>query len=351
MNNYWAFLPMRASNDLLGDRDALRERLDEDSYLYFKGVLDCDKIMTLRRRMLNTLADQGWVRKKPYLMRGVAIAPPAQEGEEDYFRVYDEVQRLEEFHTLAHDETLLDIMRQVLGDSAFPHPLKIARLGFPAHYEISTPPHQDYPNNQGTPNLTAAWVPVGECPQELGGLAVLRGSHRYGLLPLAPDRGPGNRKAVLPEQMLEELRWVTTDYSAGDVIVFHSHTVHAALHNASEVFMRLSVDFRYQLEGEALTETCLRPHFERLTWDDIYSGWKSERYQYYWTGLDYEIVPFREFELVGVPDDGIDDETDELAAYDLQAFFAFERRRDARLRRRMERLGAMLDPDESGSAS
>jgi Phytanoyl-CoA dioxygenase (PhyH) len=350
VNNYWAFLPMRASNDLLGDPDALRARLDEDSYLYFRSVLDCDKIMTLRRRMLNTLADQGWVRKRPYLMRGVAIAPPTQEGHEDYLRVYDEVQRLEEFHTLAHDDTLLDIMRQVLGDSAFPHPLKIARLGFPAHYEISTPPHQDYPNNQGTPNLTAAWVPLGECPQELGGLAVLRGSHRYGVLPLAPDRGAGNRKAVVPEQMLEDLRWVTTDYSAGDVVLFHSHTVHAALHNASEFFMRVSVDFRYQLEGEPLTELCLRPHFERLTWDEIYSGWKSSRYQYYWTDLDYEVVPFRDFELIDGEDDGPDedDERDPILTYDMQSMLAFDRRQDARLRRRMERLGARLDAGESG---
>jgi hypothetical protein len=150
--------------------------------------------------------------------------------------------------------------------------------------------------------------------------------------------------------MLEDLRWVTTDYSIGDVVLFHSHTVHAALHNASEVFMRLSVDFRYQLEGEALTETCLRPHFERLTWDDVYSGWKSEDFQYYWTGLDYEVVPFEQFELVGAPDGG-DPDTDEAAAADLQAFFAFERRSDARLQRRLERLAAMLDPDERGSAS
>src|SRR5438876_6227071 len=299
---------MRASNDLLGDRAALRERFDEDSYLYFQDVLDRDKVRSLRKSMLTVLADRGWVRKAPYLMRGVATAPPVREGDEDFFTVYDDVQRLEEFHTLAHDESLMRIMHQVLGESAFPHPLKIARLGFPAHYEISTPPHQDYPNNQGTPNLTAAWVPVGECPQDLGGLAVLRGSHRYGLLPLAPDRGAGNRKAVLPEQMLEELHWVTTDYSAGDVVVFHSHAVHAALHNASELFMRVSVDFRYQLEGEALTETCLHPHFERLTWDAIYSGWKSDRYQYYWTDLDYEIVPFRQSELVGTMDDGPDDE-------------------------------------------
>jgi len=111
--------------------------------------------------------------------------------------------------------------------------------------------------------------------------------------------------------------------------------------------MRLSVDFRYQLEGEALTETCLRPHFDRLTWDEIYSGWKSDRHQYYWKDLDYEIVPFEEFELVGMKDEGGDGEEE----YDLEAFFAFERRSDARLRRRMERLAAMLDVVEPDSAS
>jgi hypothetical protein len=144
--------------------------------------------------------------------------------------------------------------------------------------------------------------------------------------------------------MLEELRWVTTDYGAGDVILFHSKTVHAALHNASELFMRLSVDFRYQLEGEALTEICLRPHFERLTWDEVYSGWKSDRHQYYWKDLAYEVVPFQTFALIDENGDGRD--ADDAAVQDLQAFLAFERRSDARLQRRIQRLGAMLDAPE-----
>jgi ectoine hydroxylase-related dioxygenase (phytanoyl-CoA dioxygenase family) len=338
MNNYWAFLPMRPSNELLGDRDALRRRLDEDSYLYFRGVLDREKITTLRQRMLSVLARNGWVRAKPYLMRGVATAPAVREGDEDFFNVYDQVQQLEEFHTLAHDEQLLGVMGQVVGDTAFPHPLKIARLGFPAHYEVSTPPHQDFPNNQGTPNLTAAWVPVGDCPTELGGLAVLRGSHRYGVLPLDPHLGAGNRAALLPEKMLEELRWVTTDYAAGDVLVFGSMTVHASLHNASEFFMRLSVDFRYQQEGEPLTELCLQPHFERQTWDEIYKGWKSDRYQYYWKNLDYRVVPFEEFPLAGGGETEMDD---------VRTFLDFERKRDVRFKRRMERLAAMLDPEDA----
>src|SRR5262249_14125733 len=150
--------------------------------------------------------------------------------------------------------------------------------------------------------LTAAWMPVGDLTPELGGLAILRGSNRYGVLPLARHLGAGNRCAVIPPDMAEACRWVTTEYAAGDVVLFPSTTVHASLHNASEWHLRLSVDFRYQLEGEALTAGCLEPHFERLTWDEIYAGWDSDRYQYYWKDLDFEVVPFETLPIEG--DDG-----------------------------------------------
>jgi hypothetical protein len=83
-------------------------------------------------------------------------------------------------------------------------------------------------------------------------------------------------------------------------LLFTALTVHAALHNASETYLRLSVDFRYQEEGEELTPPCLEPHFRRQSWDRIYSGWSSSRWQYYWKGLDYRVVPFRDFPLHGV---------------------------------------------------
>jgi ectoine hydroxylase-related dioxygenase (phytanoyl-CoA dioxygenase family) len=353
MNNDWAFLPMRSSNDLLGDPDALRARLDEDSYLYFEKVLDPEKVTDVRRAVLRALAEQGWVRDDEWFMKGVASGRPVHEGLEEYSQGYDAVQKLEELHTLAHDAALVAIMRQVVGETAFPHPLKIARLSFPAHYEVATPPHQDFPNNQGTPNLTASWIPLGDCPRSLGGLAILRGSHHWGVLPLDFHGGAGNRQAVLPPEMLEELRWVTTDYSIGDVLLFPSMTVHASLHNASEFFMRLSVDFRWQQEGEALTEGCLEPHFQRLTWDEIYAGWKSDEHQYYWRDLDYEVVPFedltaKDWEID--PDTGLQtaiidkvhDGSLELSEAEWKEILTIEARRDARYQRRLALTAVIL---------
>lgn len=328
MNNDWAFLPMVASNDLLGDDEALRTRLDDDGYLYFSQVLDRDKVLGLRRRMLSVLRDCGWVDPDAVLMYGATARPPVREGDDEFFEAYDEIQKLEAFHALAHDATLVSIMQSVLGESAFPHPLKIARLIFPDHYEVSTPPHQDFPNNQGTPDLTASWIPVGDFPREMGGLAILRGSHRRGRLPLTTHLGAGNRCAVLPLDLLEECRWVTTEFAAGDVLLFPSYTVHAATHNASELFMRISVDFRYQLEGEPLTQGCLEPHFGRLSWDEIYEGWSRTELQYYWKDLDFEVVPFEEFELVGADEDAA-----------LAEFMRYEQRVNARLGRRESSLG------------
>lgn len=298
MNNRFAFLPMQPANDLLGDPEALRKQMDADGYLLFRDVLDREKVKDLRGEILAALAKRGWVEKPRIPITSRCLIEPLREDDEEYLEGYQDIQRIQLFHEMAHDETLMAIMAQVLGETAFPHPLKIARLAFPDHFEASTPPHQDFPNNQGTSALTAAWIPVTPMVGEMGGLAVLRGSHRWGRLPLARHLGAGNRCAVLPDDMLDQCRWVTTDYDLGDVLLFPSLTVHAAMDNSSRLDMRLSVDYRYQLEGEALTDIVLHPHFQRLTWEEIYAGWKEPGHRYYWHDLDYEEVPFETFELV-----------------------------------------------------
>jgi Phytanoyl-CoA dioxygenase (PhyH) len=70
-------------------------------------------------------------------------------------------------------------------------------------------------------------------PRTLGGLAVLPGSQH---------------SATVRNRPLTRLErgWATTDYEAGDVLVFHCLTTHAALPNR-EQRMRFSAEFRWQL--------------------------------------------------------------------------------------------------------
>jgi hypothetical protein len=56
--------------------------------------------------------------------------------------------------------------------------------------------------------------------------------------------------------------------------------------------MRLSVDYRFQREHEPLTPGCLEPHFGRLSWEEIYSGWSRDDLKYYWRDKQYEVVPW-----------------------------------------------------------
>jgi ectoine hydroxylase-related dioxygenase (phytanoyl-CoA dioxygenase family) len=316
--------PMFEANSLLEDVSSLRARLQSDGYLFFRNIVPVQLLMELRDQITQILADQGWIEDGPTRMKAKAIRRPLREGQPKFFLAHDRIIKLEALHSLAHEAHLIGVMQKSLGESAFPHPLSIVRLIFPDSPELATPPHQDFPNNQGSPNLTAAWMPLADCAIRDGSLAILEGSHKFGVLPLKFHLGAGNRRAVLTEQV-SKCRWVGADFKAGDVVLFPALTVHKAMENYNPESMRLSVDFRYQLEGEALTAGCLEPHFNRVSWDEIYRDWKSDELKYYWRRKNYTEVPWNAA-LHELPEDHFDE------AYELELAFntAFNRRKEAR---------------------
>jgi ectoine hydroxylase-related dioxygenase (phytanoyl-CoA dioxygenase family) len=316
--------PMYEANELLGSASSLRARLEADGYLFFRDIVPVELLLDLRDQITRILADQGWIEDGAQRMNAKAIRRPLREGQPKFFLAHDRIIKLEALHSLAHEGNLMNVMRQALGDTVFPHPLSIVRLIFPDSPELATPPHQDFPNNQGTPNLTAAWIPLGDCAIKDGSLAILEASHKYGVLPLKFHLGAGNRRAVLNEQVAR-CRWVGADFKAGDVVLFPALTVHKAMENYNPDSLRLSVDFRYQLEGEALTAGCLEPHFNRVSWEDIYQDWKSDEFKYYWRKKEFVEVPWNSA-LHELPADHFDE------AYELELAFntAFNRRKEAR---------------------
>jgi ectoine hydroxylase-related dioxygenase (phytanoyl-CoA dioxygenase family) len=278
------------SNDLLDRPGELRARVEQDGYLFFRGLLPRADVLGVRRAILAICRAAGWLVTGSDLLDGRAdTARSTVEPEPAYMQVYNQVLRLEAFNALAHHPALVGVVSMLVGEPAFPHPLKIARLMFPQNVRHTTPPHQDFVFIQGTPETFTCWLPLGDCPRELGGLTVNAGTHRAGL---AYDyhlkRGAGGMgidQDTLPDT------WHTTDYQAGDVLLFHSFLVHQALPNRSPDRLRLSVDYRYQGQSQPISALSLQPHFGQVTWEEVYRDWQATDLQYYWQPLNLTVVP------------------------------------------------------------
>jgi ectoine hydroxylase-related dioxygenase (phytanoyl-CoA dioxygenase family) len=151
---------------------------------------------------------------------------------------------LPEFLALRRDPFVLDVLGRLFGEEPLDGRGDTCRIMSPAARDLTTPPHQDRFYVRQSDLLWTVWIPLGDCPVELGGLAVLPGSHRRGLLPHAGE-GAGRQGAdVGPEE-----RWATAGYRCGDVLMFNCLTLHRAAENRTLNRLRISADFRYVPES------------------------------------------------------------------------------------------------------
>ena len=261
------------SSDIAHDATALRERLDADGYLFFRGLLNADRLWELRGEMLTVMQKGGWILPGTDPMDGIAVIDArTTEGDASYTDVYHEVYKLRPFHEIAHSREVLDLLERIRGCTMMPQPQKVARLWFPQFTEHTTPIHQDFVHFQGCFDNLTCWSPVGDCPVELGGLAVLRGSHKVNrVLDHHFSLGAGSL-FVDPEKHADEVgcEWLTTDYKVGDTLIFPFLTIHKALPNVTEDRLRVSLDNRYQRVGDPIAEHMLNPHLSSmspLSWD------------------------------------------------------------------------------------
>jgi ectoine hydroxylase-related dioxygenase (phytanoyl-CoA dioxygenase family) len=202
---------------------------------------------------------------------------------------YRQIQMLELFHLLPHHPRILALYSGLMRADVLPHPRHIARVLLRSPSFAPTPPHQDYVYIQGTHEFWTLWFPLGDCPIELGGLSILRGSHREPVLDVVAADGAGGKESILCGNDYE---WVQDDYSCGDVITFPSHTVHKGLPNRLGERVRLSCDLRYQPADEPIEEKSLAPHMNVATWDEIYSGWTNDALKYYWRSRTLQMSPW-----------------------------------------------------------
>lgn len=281
---------------LLNRPEELRARADRDGYLFFRGLLPAEDILEVRRQLLDIMAHHKMVRTDRDLMEGWVDHDNVRDmeswgGTGVTQQAYYDLQKLQIFHALPHHPQMLRIYNTLFGKPALPHPRNIARLMVPCPSNRPTPIHQDFIHIQGTQNVWTAWIPLGDIPRELGGLAVMPGSHRLGVLSVTHAEGAGGLEAILCNVGLP---WIEEDYRVGDVLTFVSTTVHKSLPNLLGDRVRLSVDYRYQPADEDIEEKSLQPHVQVATWDDLYADWPTDELKYYWTKHDLKLSPWDE---------------------------------------------------------
>jgi hypothetical protein len=260
-----------SSTQLLGDVAALRQRMANDGYLFFPGFFDEDEITTARREVVGWLDAQGLLDKASPMseVRAAAHADLLCEPDEG---------RFPRVRTLMSSARMLDFYRRFLGGAVRSYDNIWMRLVSPGNV---TGPHLDIVYmGRGTKELYTSWVPLGDVPLEHGALLILEGSHHmqrlwatYGRMDIDRDgnwrklrfrhgrffRGGDFSRNPRAVQRELGLRWLTTDFRTGDLVVMTAQTMHASLDNVSNV-IRISVDTRYQLVSEPIDERWIGEH-------------------------------------------------------------------------------------------
>lgn len=255
------------------DRSTLRRRAHEDGYLFFRGLLPPESIFGLRKQVLALCGRHGFLapHSKPSEARA-RPGPPVvgsilRQG--PYYHFYRELLSLRSFHAIVHSPPLIRAFSTLFGEPVLPHMRTIGRVVFPDALAYTTSPHQDHEYIRGTLETWTCWVPLGDCPVELGPIAVLKGSHKVGLLPLDNAFNLGGQRTDLPGGY----SWVSSPLEAGDVVCFHSLTFHQARDNTSRDKLRLSLDCRLQPRSHPIDPSSQRPHLDFCTRDEVLSHW------------------------------------------------------------------------------
>ena len=287
------FQPFRVSNEALDAPTELRQRLEDDGYLFLRDFQNADALRDLRLQILQRIDHcSDWILPGSDLTDGRVDASKAcTEPHNEYRDVYREMYMLRGVHAIPHDAGLLAMLDGVIDGRTMPHPQKIVRLWFPHYTQHTTPFHQDFVHFQSNLEVLTVWTPLSDCPMELGPLGLIEGSHKVGkVVDHHFSLGAGGQKVDAPES-----RGIArcNDFELGDTLIFGCLMVHGALPNLTEDQLRVSLDNRYHQAGLPISENMLLPHLRaHQSWDTVYEDWPADDpLRYYWEQEQFQRVP------------------------------------------------------------
>lgn len=243
---------LRGSNDILHDFDALRERISEDGYLLLRGFHDREQVLDARRSILEKMDQMGKLDRDTLLEEGYMA-----DGSKSIF-MGGTNEDLPELLNVLNGDHIMCFFDQLFGEQSLTYHYKwlraVGKGDFTgAHYDIVY-------MGRGTHNLYTVWSPIGDIDYSLGGLAICLNSHHFEEL----KRTYGTKDHDLdnighytddPLVITEKFggKWATSEFQAGDVLIFGMFLMHCSLENTTNQY-RISVDTRFQSSLEKIDE-------------------------------------------------------------------------------------------------
>lgn len=256
------------------DPEELRARLHEDGYLFLRDVLDVADLLAARQEVFSRLVDVGEIEPGS---DGIATGKSRREElHDDLIAFWRSVSKGPALRHVSHGAQLRHLMKTVFGEPARPQDYLWLR---PRAVGWSTGFHYDHPFfARGSRRIRTVWFPLGDIPYCDGPLMLAENSHRFDdLISSLHDREEQiNSSPKAAEVAAFEGEWtenpiafakarnvrlLSTEFRAGDVLIFGMNMLHGAMDNHSPVGrVRLSCDVRYQPASDPIDDRYFGPN-------------------------------------------------------------------------------------------
>lgn len=289
------FGELRDSSEILTDGAALRQRMEDEGYLYFPALINREEVLEARREILLKYATIGEIDPRHPIMD--AIYRDSCAIDKVNLRAFSEsVRSGRAYLNVVLHERVMSLWKRFFGEEVHCYDMRWPRFVRPGE---GCGFHYDGPYmNRGTDRLYTSWIPLGDVSQEEGALIVLEDSHKAeDLLNSYAQKDADRDKLVWlgtdPLKLQERFggRWLSAHFRAGDVLCFTMHTLHGALDNNSPVDKcRLTSDTRYQPASEPKDERWNGSDFEAHGRNMVFfpglGNWNNKNFQDEWKFVD-----------------------------------------------------------------
>ena len=249
---------LRESNDILDDAVALRARMAEDGYLLIRGLIDRDKVLAARSRILQHMDEQGTLSPDQPVLEGVM----PRGGKQAHVIGKRGVSHDAEVRGVLESDELFNFWQRYYGEPVRTFDYKWLRAV--ANEEFTGCHYDVVYMGRGSRRLHTCWLPIADLPISQGTLCICVGSHNlpgfaklretYGNMDVDRDLIDGWFSSN-PREITESFGgyWATTNFRAGDMLTFGLYTMHASTTNVTDRW-RISCDVRYQPEADSVDE-------------------------------------------------------------------------------------------------